>query len=214
MTVKRMFQLAGNKTGWLENNERHMTRDEAIGAGIIDSTNFAPTAKRGDETITVHHIESKVYEDLTNVNSSMMFDYGTEIATLEDITTGRTASIRVGGLVDVDWCETGDFENGKVSNFNCAVLFPEQLQKLIETNPKWESDSRVRVNESNFFEVEVMGVNEYGGKELLHQEIVHVENKTKDQIMNLLTMKFEEVCERVYNDPEKMRNQMENEYDM
>lgn len=185
---------------WLENNQRHMTRTEAIERGIIKKDCTESCVLYCDEYIYLHDIEIKVVTDLTEIRDSMLLDSDTIVAYLSDETTNRSVSLVVRGYVDVRWCPEVDFVNSVVERYRQPSEFPKELKELIAKDPNWMNDPRVCVDENNWFEIfvdERVENNTFWNN--LFSDVVDVESNTPEQIKDLLLQTYEEICEENYN---------------
>lgn len=192
---------------WLEHNQRHMTRTEAIEHGIIEKGSTESCVLYCDEYIYLHDIEIKVVTDLTEIRDSMLLDSDTIVAYLSDEATNRSVSLVVRGYVDVRWCPEVDFVNGVVERYRQPSEFPKELKELIAKDSNWRNDPRVCVDENNWFE---LFVDERIGNSTwwknLFSDVVDVENNTPEQIKDLLLETYEEVFEEVYHQRQESRS--------
>lgn len=123
----------------------------------VSEADYVFVSDDSDYSDTISYIEYLLTEDLEIVDywcddnlwqyaDSMLFDSGTEIAQLVCCKKDKSAvlSLEVRGHVALFY---------KGEKYCYASDFPDELTNLISTNPDWELDENIYVDENNWFEV-------------------------------------------------------------
>ena len=133
-------------------------------------------------------INFEPFEDLTNIQDSMLIDSDTEIARLTlDDSVVKYATLEVRGDVNITY-------GGE--NYRTPSEFPEELKEVIRKNPNcWDTEcSGIFVGNNNWFEAFLWDEN----NQYLTSDCVDAENLSADSIKEMLLGYAEEFFRQTY----------------